>query len=176
MHLNFRDQQLKYRKKALVTQSFQLYNSMDCSLSSRYKVLDEEIPFYQMVFRGYLPMTSPLINREAEPQQTFLKSLSLGVIPAYSISATYPDSLRDTDHTAFANAYWEGFREDIIENLSIVNTVFPAIEGASIIGYTKDGDLTVTEFDNGVRLFVNFGDKAVHSDAGRVEAGSYLLG
>jgi len=57
-----------------------------------------------------------------------------------------------------------------------VNTVFPAIEGASITGYTKDGDLTVTEFDNGVRLFVNFGDKAVHSDAGRVEAGSYLLG
>jgi len=144
--------------------------------SSRYKVLDEEIPFYQMVFRGYVPMTSPLINREAEPQQTFLKALSLGVIPAYSVSATYPDSLRDTDHTAFANAYWEGFREDIIENLSIVNTVFPAIEGASITGYTKDGDLTVTEFDNGVRLFVNFGDKAVHSDAGRVEAGSYLLG
>ena len=39
---------------------------------SQYKVLDEEIPFYQMVFRGYVPMTSPLINREAEPQEMFL--------------------------------------------------------------------------------------------------------
>ena len=55
MYLNLRDQQLKYRKKALVTQSFRLNNSMDCSLpgSSDHGILQARIlkwvviPFYK---------------------------------------------------------------------------------------------------------------------------------
>lgn len=144
--------------------------------SSRYNVLDEDVPFYQVVFRGYVPMTSTAINREANPQQTFLKALSLGVVPMYSLCATYPEELRTTDHTWFSSGYWEGHREDVIQNLAIVNEVYPQLEGATIIEYITDGDVTTTYFDNGVVLYVNHGETEAYTDGGAVEAGGYLVG
>ncbi len=148
----------------------------DVSLkSSRYNVLDEDVPFYQVVFRGYVPMTTTAINREANPQQTFLKALSLGVVPMYSICATYPEELRNTDHTWFSSGYWEGYREDVIRNLATVNEVYPQLEGATITDYITDGDVTTTYFDNGVVLYVNHGETEAYTDGGTVEAGGYLV-
>ncbi|MBR5523779.1 MAG: hypothetical protein IKU51_00725 [Clostridia bacterium] len=143
--------------------------------SSQYLVLDEDVPFYQMVFRGYVPMTSTAINREANPDEAFLQALSLGVIPMYSVCATYPEELRDTVHDEFSSGYWAGYRDSVVEKLAIVNDVFPVLGDAGILSYTKDGDLSVTQFDNGVTLYVNYGDTELYTDGGVVEAGSYLL-
>ena len=143
--------------------------------SSRFDVLDEEVPFYQMVFRGYVPLTSPVINQAADPEEMFLKALSLGVSPAYSICATYPDALRDTLHTEFATGYWDGYREMILEQLKIVDEVLPLLGDAVVTGYTRKGDLTLTEFGNGVKLYVNHGETTVNTEAGVVRPSGYLL-
>ena len=60
-----------------------------------------------------------------------------------------------------------------------INSAKPLQESlgkAKLVSYIKDNQLAKSVFDNGVTVYVNFGDKAVETDLGTVDAKSFIFG
>ena len=64
--------------------------------SSDYDVETVSIPFYQMVFHGYVNMVSCSLNAQEEIQIALLRCIESGTVPCYSVTKTNNSDLRRT--------------------------------------------------------------------------------
>ena len=128
--------------------------------SSGYEVFDKEIPFYQIVLHGYVPMTSPEIYQTQDSDMTMLCTVESGIEPLYS--TIYADSsiLTNTRYDGmYSSTYslWKPHAEKRIEKyLPILKDVSNSI----IVNHFEIAEnVMCTVYDNGVKIVVNYTDK-----------------
>lgn len=61
--------------------------------SAEYNSLDVDIPFYQIVFKGYVPLSSESINTSANSRKSYLQSVSVGSALQFSLINNYSSKL-----------------------------------------------------------------------------------
>lgn len=144
--------------------------------SSKYYALDMEIPFYQMVFRGSTVLSGEPINLSSEPQIAFLETVATGSALSFSLCNNYSDIIFKSNHSAVALSVYEGIKDDVTEFINFAKPLQESLGKAKLVSYTKDNQLAKSVFDNGVTVYVNFGDKAVETDLGTVDAKSFIFG
>jgi len=144
--------------------------------SSKYYALDMDIPFYQMVFRGSTVLSGEPINLSSEPQIAFLETLTTGSALSFSLCNNYNDVIFKSSHSAVALSVYDGIKDDVTEFINAAKPLQDSLGKAKLVSYTKKGELTESVFDNGVTVYVNFGNKAVKTDLGNVEAKSFIFG
>ncbi len=138
--------------------------------------LDEEIPFYELVFRGTKPIFGESINLADDPERAILKTLASGADMSFSVLYEYNTDFTETDLVYLgmgaSKLYacdFSGNEELISEVMSKYAPLYEKIEGASIERYVKLSDsVTETVFDNGVTLYVNHSDTAADSPVGEL--------
>ncbi|THF74077.1 DUF5696 domain-containing protein [Cohnella fermenti] len=147
--------------------------------SSRFKIEDEEIPFFQMVVRGYVEYAGAPYNLSTytDPSEYILKSLEYGsgvyfewiYEPNYKVKDT-----ENNDLYAVNYEQWLALAGDIYKE---VNDVLGQVQGQRIISHDKlDDGVYKTVFENGVYVIVNYNHAAVQVDGKRIEADSYATG
>ena len=85
--------------------------------SGQYDGFDEDIPFYQMVFKGYVPLISSSINLAADREAQFLKAIESGASPGYTLSALYDTQLAGIDWYAFYGSLFSDNRDRLAAEL-----------------------------------------------------------
>ena len=133
--------------------------------STRFNVLSEDIPFSTLVFQGYKPLTSSSINLAVNVEKTYLQAISTGMAPQFTLCDTLHESIQFDQDTAFVSSCYEDWSGRIADMVNRSADVLAKVGNQPIKNYTVDGDLTITEFENGMKIYANCykcGDETVH--------------
>ncbi len=143
--------------------------------SSMFDVLNRDIPLYQMVFKGVTDISVP-INTATNPRDRFLSAVECGTGMTFVLSARYESDFATSKHSAFAVSLAED-NIDLISELSKESKeVYAAVGGAEIEEHIGISDtLRKTVFDNGVTVWVNYGNEPVVLPEGTVEAKDFMF-
>lgn len=150
----------------------------DCpTSSSEYDFESYSVPFYQMVFKGYKPMSSVSLNLTSEPSDTLLTCIESGMAPSYTVVGNYENELRNSNHSFIYGSVYENQKSNMVDTVKANQDYFNSIKGAEISDYTVvNEDVRITKFNNGVYVVVNYGDTDYESEYGIVKANGYITG
>lgn len=147
--------------------------------SSKFKIEDEEIPFYQMVVRGYIDYTGDPYNLSTytDVKPYILKSLEYGANvyfewihePNYKVKDSEDSHLYAVNYKLWIDEASDIYRE--------VNAILKNVKNESITHHEKLADgVFRTEYENGLFIIVNYNRSAVTYDGRTIEAESYVTG
>lgn len=139
-----------------------------------YLSLDAMVPFYELVYRGSMPLYSTPLNVAANAQDLLLRAVEAGVSPAFTLTATMDIELAGSQESMYFGVVYEGNKSLITDTIRQVADYITAIGDAAIISHTivEDG-LTRTVFSNGVTVYVNRTDLEQMADGLIVAANSF---
>ena len=144
--------------------------------SAQFDIFDEDIPFYEIVFKGYTPLSSVPINTASLPSDTLLAAIESGCTPSWSLMYRYDNSAINFDSAIIHNGVWSRCRDEIIQTVKQISAFYKSISGATVLSHTINGGIRITEFSNGVTVAVNRGNSEQESPLGRLKAGEYRIG
>jgi hypothetical protein len=145
--------------------------------SSNYSVSSYDVPFYEMVFKGYRPMSSVSINLCTDKNDALLRCISSGISPSYTLLKNYESELISSNHSFIFASVYSGNKKEIINSVNDVKKYLKSVSGASITDYVRlEENASLTKFDNGVFAVVNYGEKEIETEYGNVAPKSYITG
>ncbi len=143
--------------------------------SSKNNIFSYDIPFYSLVFKGYVNLTSESLNLTADADKMLLHAAESGCGITYTVVERCGTELFDSFSSAFYGSVYDGISEDIAEKVKAYNKTFQSVKNAKIINHDiLDNGLRKTVFDNGVTVYVNFTDDEIAQDGALVKANSYI--
>lgn len=126
--------------------------------STRFQLLSEEIPFYTLVFQGYKPLTSSSINLAVNMEETYLQAVSTGMGLQFTLCNNLHESIKFDEDTAFVSSRYADWDERIADMVEKSSALLAKVGNQPIANYAQYGDLTITEFENGVVVYANYSD------------------
>lgn len=150
--------------------------------SSKYRNYTVDVPFYEMVFKGYVSMSGTSLNLATNKNTTLLKAVESGSGLQYTLVGSYDTQLITSGQNVFyGSLYWDeaierGVKTDIVKTVAAYKDYFEQVKNAEIIDHKViNDDVRLTVFNNGVSVYVNYGDKDYAAAEGAVTAGGYLV-
>lgn len=143
--------------------------------STKSNSFDLEVPLYQIVFQGYRANSTSAINIAANKRTQFLKSIETGSGLSFELINNYYQELRKQNMRGLHASLYADNVKLIEEYVNESKTFLTSVAGATIVNHQyMSKDVTKTVFDNGVTVYVNYGDTDYKSDMGIVKAQSFL--
>jgi len=171
---------IKANKRSVATQNANLYAALLSDYiysaptdSSGYLFFDKDIPFYQMVFKGHTSMSSKPVNLSNDVRKEFLKAISTGSSVEFTVCYDFKDEFINTFHSGISASCYKDIKKDIIDMCGEAEDVLKAVKGAEIEKYTYNDDVSCTQFSNGVKVYVNYGNTAAKTEIGNIEPYSF---
>lgn len=143
---------------------------------SNFNITKQSIPFYQMVCHGLLNLVSTPVNSKVDTKKTMLKNLEYGMLPSYTITGEKPVELQKT---ALENIYYSD--SSIITGLierqyKESEKVYKAINDKFITNHKIiTPDFHVTEFENGIKLYINYGESIISYKGKLIKPMDFLM-
>ena len=132
---------------------------------------DYDIPFYQMVFKGYIPMTSESINLSPSYNEAVLAAVEGGCGLNYTLTANWDNLLINAEYPYFYSTVYENVKENIVSSYKKLNDYYDKISGARISSHQIiESGIRKTVFDNGITVYLNYNDSAKDTPAGQLDA------
>ena len=133
--------------------------------SSKYRYFTADVPFYQIVFKGSVSMSGSSLNLSADERTNLLKAVETGTGLTYTLIGEYDTNLITSAQNVFyGSVYWDntierGVRTSIENTVAEYKTYFDSVNGAKVADHRIISDnVRMTVFDNGVTVYVNYGD------------------
>lgn len=147
--------------------------------NSKFKIEDEEIPFYQMVVRGFIDYTGVPYNLSTytNAKQYVLKNLEYGAGVYFEWIYAPNHKVKDSEYNHLYAVNYELWIDQAAEIYKEVNDVLKQVRGERIIGHEKLGEgVYKTVYENGLYVIVNYNRSQVKADGKTIEAESYITG
>lgn len=143
--------------------------------SSGRRIESQSVPFVPMVLHGYVSYSGTALNLSQNFQQAFLETIEAGADLQFRLMAAENTSLKNTnvDNTFSVSAsYW---MDQVVELYTRWQQDLSAVAGMPITSHTRQGDVAVTTYQNGTRVYVNYSDAAVQADGISIPALDYVV-
>lgn len=134
-----------------------------------YVYTDEAVPFFMMLVHGYIPYTALADNQFYNSESQILKAIEYGQIPYYSLS--YEDV--PLGSTGIYVSTFSAIYEDMIESYNKYSEALGDLTGVPIVRHKRDGEIAITEYENGAKIYVNYGSSEATVDGVTVESMSF---
>lgn len=145
-------------------------------ISEKSQTFLYDIPFYQMVFKGSVPITVQSINLSADTRQVILKAVESGSGLGYTVINEWDSSVINASAPYFYNSVFDDIKDDIFKNSKDLADYYTKVSGQKIISHTVlENGLRETVFENSVAVYVNYTDKSLTSPVGEVAPYDYLV-
>jgi len=140
-----------------------------------YDGLDVAIPFYEMIYRGYVPIYSIPVNMALDAEEIMLSAVESGVSPSFILINSYDILLVDySDTMDFYGLDYRNNKDFVVETVKKIATYINEIKNAKIVSHhILSNKLTKTVFDNGGCVVVNRSDTSVTYNGVELEAKSF---
>lgn len=139
-------------------------------------IFESDVPFYQMVFKGSVPMSTESVNLSANPQKTVLAAVESGCGLGYTVMENWDISLINSNDSFFYNSVYADIKDSIISDTSRLSDYYAKIGSAHIVSHNiLNANVRETKFDNGVTVYVNYGDTAASTPAGEIAPLDYKV-
>lgn len=141
---------------------------------NQYGIIDENVPFYPLALHGTVPYTGEAFNLADDEEELILRSAEMGAGLQLSLMA---NGVRDLQDTWFS-AYYGADAAYLDERLNIIREYDAQMSGTfdqRMISHVRDGSVAVTSYENGTKVYVNFGYEAETLNGVEVPARSYTV-
>lgn len=144
--------------------------------SSEYGCFEKEVPFYQIVFKGSIPLYGAAVNTANDPNRVFLKSVESGIGLSFSFAKRYEEENNYLPYSALAGAIFEDTKESAAQYVKKAADYLKSVSGSEIKAHSSNGDISRTVFENGITVYVNYGRESANTPLGSVEPESFIYG
>lgn len=142
----------------------------------RYFVMDENVPFLQIALHGLVDYTGKPLNLAGDWEQELLLSAQRGAGLSFVFMQTEPLVLHDTEYSQYYGAcfdLWAGQAKAIIKEYE---EKLGGTFGQTISGFEQlPGQVTLTSYEDGTRVAVNFSHEEQSALGISVPARSYIV-
>lgn len=129
--------------------------------SSEKLVYDREIPFTQMVLHGYISYSGEAVNLSDNPDTALLKSVETGANLHYTFASDNTDQLKNSDFNYYYSVLYDTWDENIETHYHKIAPIQKKLAAQLIIEHKHLTDnVTLTVYEDGTQVIVNYGDKA----------------
>lgn len=144
--------------------------------SSGNILLDEDVPFLQMVYSGRVRYATEALNLSGNPRASFLKALEYGSMPCYAWIGGAGSSLINTELDYLYSAEYAYWLDTAAEQYRAVSELVKATEGTAMADHSRLAEgVYVTTYANGARIAVNYTDTAYTLGSESVPAAGYRI-
>lgn len=117
----------------------------------------QEVPFYQIVFRGYVNLAATPMNLDSEQDDLLLKIAETGMSLYYLLMDADSTSFQDTEFTSSYACALDDHYDTMIENYNRLKPLYDAVGSSEIVNYEIiSDDVKITTFENGTKVYVNY--------------------
>ncbi len=141
-----------------------------------YVIVDESIPWYQMIIHGCISYSTELMNFEDtfDLRKNVLLMIETGTSPHYVFTEKNSSLMKDTGLSRYYATTYTTWKEDAIAVYKEVNQVLKQVSGAIMIRHEILGqDVRKVTYDNGIVIYVNYGSEEQTADGKTLPALSY---
>jgi len=127
--------------------------------SSSLQLLDEQVPFIQIVYHGMVDYYCEPINRSSNENYSFLKALESGSKLSYELTYNSTESLKYTYYDKLFKSEYSLLSEEIAEDYTAVSEYYKSIRNATIENHFRldaEKEVYCTEYSNGTKVYVNY--------------------
>lgn len=172
----------KKQNNRLLAEGANLYAAINADIitnaptsSDKNDLFYADIPFYEIVFKGYIPMTCGSVNLAINPARRVLLAAESGLGLGFTFTANYDNNLFTSEQKIYHSTLYSSVREDVNKSAREYAEYFEKIEGAVIAEHSiVSKNVRKTVFDNGITVYVNYGDTSAVTEIGTVAPFSYL--
>lgn len=144
---------------------------------SRYDVLDETVPFLQMVYSGLTGYAGETVNLSADPDSAVLHAIATGEALHYELITGDAELLIDTDLNTLFSARPELWLPHMKEAAAQVAQAREATENTRLTHFEwLSAGVSVSTFENGAVICVNDTNEAIAWQGQSIPAGTWLAG
>jgi hypothetical protein len=146
--------------------------------SNEYQLAGQSVPFYQMVLHGYVEYAGKPFNLadEQDGRVNILHSLETSSNVYYSWILNDPSVLKNTRFDRMYSNSYKVWYEEAVQAYVEVNKVLKRVRGQAITHHAQMADKVYkTEYENGVTVIVNYGEKSAIVDGITVQANDYSV-
>lgn len=145
--------------------------------SSAYDASASDVPFYQLVFKGYRSMNSIALNLCSDERNAVLRCVESGIAPSFTFTAEYDNELITSNHSFIFGTDFGGTSEAAINTVNSLSDYLKSVESAKISDYSVlENGVRITNFDNGLYVATNFSEQELQSPYGKIPAKNYIIG
>ena len=142
---------------------------------SNYSYVRREIPFLAMVVSGRLPYYTEYANFQANTHRYFLHLIEQGTRPTFLLTAEDPIKLQNTNSYDIYSSRYDLYKDMIPAWYADLKAFNDQVRGAQIVRHDADGDLVRVTWSNGLRVYLNFGEKTGTMDGVSLDRLSYKV-
>jgi hypothetical protein len=148
-------------------------------MDSKYFIVDESIPLYEMILHGCVDYTGLPLNCEdsVNPKKDLLHLIEYGASCRYIFTNEDAAQMKYTGLNCFYATTFSAWKNTAAEAYAFLNDALAPVSGALMVDHEtlSNGVIRVT-YDNGVLIYINYGDTPLDADGLTVPAQGYRLG
>ena len=144
-----------------------------------YYIIDETIPFYEMLIHGYIDYSGSLINLSDTYDKTdvVLNLIENGASPHFVFSKENSSEIKNTSLNRFYSTAYKNWKEDALSIYNKTNGALQYVTDARIVEHEIiNKDLRKVTYSNDVTIYVNYGTTPQTIDGVDVSAKGYAIG
>ncbi|HOV68770.1 MAG TPA: DUF5696 domain-containing protein, partial [Clostridia bacterium] len=143
-----------------------------------YFVADETVPFYQMVLHGYIPYIASPLNQAADEEIAFLRAVEMGAGLSYVWMYADNSELKNVNYEIGYSLNYERWMESAISKYKRANEAIGHLTNKLIVDHYRPiagKEVTVTVYEDGTKVIVNFTDMPVQVDNKVVPSKDFIV-
>lgn len=127
--------------------------------SSNYLIEDIEIPFIQIVLKGYVDYFASALNFSSDIRLDTLKMIDYGCYPSFYLTKESSSKLLDTASEWLYTSEYRVWKDKIISEYKLINETLKNVTDAEIIGRNElRPGIVKVDYSNGVSIIINYTD------------------
>ncbi|AJY74315.1 DUF5696 domain-containing protein [Paenibacillus beijingensis] len=144
--------------------------------SNGFQLAGESVPFYQMAVHGYVEYAGTPFNLadDQDIRVNVLRSIETGSNVYFSWICEDPSVLKDTKYSYLFSSHYKQWFDEAVDAYKEVNAFLKQVRGQAITLHEKLAEgVFRTQYENGIKVTVNYNDKAVVIDGKTIQARDY---
>lgn len=143
--------------------------------SSGYTLTDEALPFFQMVFHGYVPYGIGILNHAANPQEALLRCLEYGASPQYAFVGQNAQEVAESRLNFLFSPDFDAWQEEVQEGYHLLAQVLAPLVELPITGHTRLPFGARTEYGGRTAVYVNYSPQDVAHEGLQIPAQGFAV-
>lgn len=154
-------------------------NITDVSLeSSNYQIITDSVPFYSLVFSGYLDYSGLSLNTNDSHtyQYNVMKAIETGSNLSMTWSYKSTIDLVDTEYSNYYSTYYLNWYDTLISTYRELDNL--GVYNSHLINHqilTDDGLVTKSTYENGMEIIFNYRNASYSFDNQDIPANNYVI-
>ena len=149
--------------------------NMDLTGSS-YDLVSRQVPFYQIALHGLVNYAAEPINMAESYETNLLKSIETGAGLYFVFAEISPMDLQMTEYTVYSSAQFNQWKETMESIYQRLNGDLGHTYSLRIVDHQYlTEQVTVTVYEDGTHVYVNYGSKDFTVSGKTVQAKDYLV-